>query len=145
MFSVHFYEYFLNSWDTNIFPVPRFVSEYGFQSFPSLTKWNSILAPSDSLLPMMKHRQHSPLGNQPIEILISKNLPIDALPNNTAALIYFSQIGQAMAIKAETEVYRSERGGFLNTMGALYWQLNDVWVAPSWSSIEYRGNFKVIL
>lgn len=30
------------------------------------------------------------------------------------------------------------------TMGALYWQLNDVWIAPSWSSIEYNGNFKVL-
>lgn len=29
-------------------------------------------------------------------------------------------------------------------MGALYWQLNDVWTAPSWSSIEYNGNFKVL-
>lgn len=29
-------------------------------------------------------------------------------------------------------------------MGALYWQLNDVWTAPSWSSIEHNGNFKVL-
>lgn len=29
-------------------------------------------------------------------------------------------------------------------MGALYWQLNDVWTAPSWSSIEYNGNFKIL-
>lgn len=29
-------------------------------------------------------------------------------------------------------------------MGALYWQLNDVWTAPSWSSIEHNGNFKLL-
>jgi beta-mannosidase len=40
-------------------------------------------------------------------------------------------------------VYRSGRADFMNTMGALSWQLNDVWVAPSWSSIEYNGNYKV--
>lgn len=49
-----------------------------------------------------------------------------------------------MAIKAETEVYRTGRQRMANTMGALYWQLNDVWVAPSWSSIEFNGNFKVL-
>lgn len=77
--------------------------------------------------------------------MIGKNLP--AIKENDAmyleTLIYFSQISQAMTIKAETEVYRIEQDGFMNTMGALYWQLNDVWVAPSWSSIEFNGNYKV--
>lgn len=47
---------------------------------------------------------------------------------------------QAQAIKTETEHYRRYRyqlsddgAGF--TMAALYWQLNDIWQAPSWSSI----------
>lgn len=30
-----------------------------------------------------------------------------------------------------------------NNMGALVWQLNDIWQAPSWSSIEYSGRWKV--
>lgn len=29
-------------------------------------------------------------------------------------------------------------------MCALYWQLNDVWAAPSWSSIDYKQEWKVL-
>lgn len=47
---------------------------------------------------------------------------------------------QAQAIKTETEHYRRHRyqladNGAGLTMAALYWQLNDIWQAPSWASI----------
>ena len=29
-------------------------------------------------------------------------------------------------------------------MGTLYWQLNDCWPAPTWSSIDYYGNWKAL-
>lgn len=49
------------------------------------------------------------------------------------------QVVQAQCVKAQTEFYRRSRTELLHgkglTMGALYWQLNDIWQAPSWSSI----------
>jgi beta-mannosidase len=64
-------------------------------------------------------------------------------------LIYLSQIFQAMAMKTETEFYRRNRGidpktGNGNTMGALYWQLNDIWQAPTWASLEFGGKWKLL-
>lgn len=112
---------------------------------PSLNSWRSVQDSADNLNELIDHRQHFPLGSAPVIDLIHKNLPM-LKENDTMyleTLIYFSQISQAMTIKAETEVYRIEQDGLMNTMGALYWQLNDVWVAPSWSSIDYNRNYKV--
>lgn len=49
------------------------------------------------------------------------------------------QVMQAQCVKAQTEFYRRSQSELIqgkgHTMGALYWQLNDIWQAPSWSSI----------
>lgn len=49
------------------------------------------------------------------------------------------QVMQAQCVKAQTEFYRRSRTELIDgeglTMGALYWQLNDIWQAPSWASI----------
>jgi beta-mannosidase len=108
LFSVHFYTYDLNGWDSNIYPQPRFASEYGFQSFPSYNSWLPVLNGSvDKLEALVDHRQHFPLGSAPIKVLAERNLPkLDANRDDyQKALIYFSQISQAMATKTETEVY----------------------------------------
>jgi len=31
-----------------------------------------------------------------------------------------------------------------HTMGALYWQLNDIWQGPTWASVEYDGTWKML-
>lgn len=144
--DIHYYNYMADGWNWNIYPKPRFVSEYGFQSYPALSSWAQTLNGDDYLPDLLKHRQHSPLGELPLLLLIGRHLPLDTVPESQRleAKIYFSQISQAMAIKAETELYRTLRGSPANTMGALYWQLNDVWVAPSWSSIDFLGRYKIL-
>uniref|UniRef100_A0A182LSD3 beta-mannosidase n=1 Tax=Anopheles culicifacies TaxID=139723 RepID=A0A182LSD3_9DIPT len=145
--DVHYYNYFLDGWNAAQYRGGRFVSEYGFQSFPAFTSWPEARSYGHAeLSQLINHRQHNPLGNEPIFEMIRYNLP---LPTDTSQsdywpeLIYLSQLSQAMIVKTETEVYRARRLEH-GTMGALYWQLNDVWIAPSWSSIEYGGTFKLL-
>uniref|UniRef100_A0A182K9X7 beta-mannosidase n=1 Tax=Anopheles christyi TaxID=43041 RepID=A0A182K9X7_9DIPT len=145
--DVHYYNYFLDGWNAAQYRGGRFVSEYGFQSFPAFTSWPEARSYSHAeLSQLINHRQHSPLGNEPILAMIEFNLPLPSDPSADGywpELIYLSQLSQAMIVKTETEVYRARRVEH-GTMGALYWQLNDVWIAPSWSSIEYGGTFKLL-
>ena len=91
------------------------------------------------------------LGNEEIEAFIKQHYELPASSHSPQQffqyMIYLSQIVQATCIKYETEHYRRLQGNLINgtghTMGALYWQLNDIWQAPSWSSIEYGGRWKV--
>ncbi len=90
------------------------------------------------------HRQHHPNGQKEIHDLIESHLPLPKNPNSTESfpsMLYMAQIMQSMGQKTQTEFYRrnvdkfyeAENGTGYN-MGALYWQLNDIWEGCSWSS-----------
>lgn len=117
---------------------------------PHLKTWQSITNNISDLHPdsdFLRHRQHLPAGNSYFKVLISYELKLPATnsSNYVNAFIFYSQIIQAVGIKYQTEYYRQWRS-VLNTdftgltMGALYWQLNDVWIAPTWSGIGNKLN-----
>ncbi|XP_053192231.1 beta-mannosidase [Scomber japonicus] len=151
--DTHFYSYVLDCWDWRTFPRTRFASEYGFQSWPSLsTLWPvSITEDCDYSSNFTSHRQHHADGNQ--QMLQQAALHFH-LPNSTYTwkrftdTLYLTQVMQAQCVKAQTEFYRRSRSEIIEgkgqTMGALYWQLNDIWQAPSWSSIEFGGRWKML-
>jgi len=52
-----------------------------------------------------------------------------------------SQVLQAEGIKLGAEHFRRSRP---ETMGSIFWQLNDCWPVASWSSIDYYGRWKAL-
>ena len=55
-----------------------------------------------------------------------------------------TQIFQSLNMVAEIAWYRRGTGLGENNLGALVWQLNDIWQGASWSAIEYSGRWKVL-
>ncbi|XP_032664482.1 beta-mannosidase [Odontomachus brunneus] len=153
--DVHYYNYLRNGWDVTQYPRTRFCSEYGFQAWPSIYTIATVVESAKDLSidsDFVKHRQHLPFGNELMKLLISQNLIIPQSNDSFrdfASYIYLSQVNQAVSVKVETEGYRQLKSevnsiGEGMTMGALYWQLNDVWQAPSWSSIDIEGRWKML-
>ena len=64
--TVHHYDYVSNGWDPSVFPVPRFTSEYGFQSWPSFNTIAAVSTEKDWNLSsqFVSHRQHHPNGTK---------------------------------------------------------------------------------
>lgn len=153
--DLHFYDYKMNGWNAHEFPLARFMSEFGVQSLPSystLENSYTLFQDFDLQSDLNEHRQHHANGNQQIinEILNNLKMPFfkDKL-KNFKVQIYLSQINQAMHLKTCTELYRRSRNYFDYesgqglSMGTMYWQFNDIWQAPTWSSIEYGGKWKM--
>ena len=58
---------------------------------------------------------------------------------NFSAWCHTTQIFQADFYKSEIQFYRRGSGFPNRQLGSLYWQLEDIWQAPSWAGIEYDG------
>ncbi|CAF0879148.1 unnamed protein product [Adineta ricciae] len=155
--DVHFYGYGIDSWDPRTYPITRFLSETGIQSLPSLDTWKQATSnPVDFNFnsSFLQHREHSNNQLTGIMLHIQSNLPLpvtkDPLKNFTQ-LIYLSQINQAMTLKSISDVCRvhssentiDPKTSQGHTMGLMYWQINDIWQGPTWSTIEYGFRWKM--
>ena len=120
--------------------IPRFMSEFGFQSFPSYEVINYINNDKTvdiSSKKFITHQKHS-RGFQLIREYMERDFPI---PDDPEDYVYLSQVLQAYGITKGIEAHRRSRP---YNMGTLYWQLNDCWPAVSWSSIDFFGNWKAL-
>jgi beta-mannosidase len=119
---------------------PRFMSEFGFQSFPELATISTFAKPDEFDIgsTTMRAHQKNTGGN---ERILTYMLREYREPKDFASFVYLSQVQQAEAIKTGAEHFRRLRP---RTMGALYWQLNDCWPVASWSSIDYTGRWKAL-
>ena len=118
----------------------RYVSEFGFQSFPSLKTVETFTEPRDRNIfsyVMEKHQRNSSANGKIMNYMEQTFL----YPNDFDTTLYASQLLQAEAMRYGVEHFRRNRG---RCMGSIIWQLNDCWPAASWSSIDYFGRWKAL-
>ena len=120
--------------------VPRFMSEFGFQSFPSFetVKYINQKNEIDLKTEAIKSHQKHPKGFELMEKYMKRDYKI---PTSDEDYVYVSQLLQAKGIVMGIEAQRRAKP---YNMGTLYWQLNDCWPAISWSGIDYFGNWKAL-
>uniref|UniRef100_A0A914PVZ6 Beta-mannosidase n=1 Tax=Panagrolaimus davidi TaxID=227884 RepID=A0A914PVZ6_9BILA len=165
--DIHFYNEYINLWKDGSYEIPRCATEFGVQSIPSRDTLLSYIKESDYYYSSKSFldRQHHTGGvttllsmtfshfERPQQCSDQNNLQgCPYIQNNSSFLApfsYLTQLHQALSMQVQSEHYRRWRGiindsGKGNTMCALYWQLNDVWAAPSWASIDYNLEWKAI-
>lgn len=135
--------------------IPRFCSEFGFQSAPSYPELASAVLAVDGDLkrlskigphandlswtcPEMEYLQRSPArGNLGIISQMSAHLRI---PTTFVLQVWASQLLQGLAMQNGISTWRRLQP---YCMGTLYWQLNDIWTGMSWSTINHSGSWKL--
>jgi len=118
----------------------RFMSEYGFQSFPEFRTVKTYASEGDYDIysEVMKSHQRSSIGNETIETYMLRDYK---KPKDFESYLYMSHVLQAEGVKKAMEGHRI---AMPYTMGSLYWQINDCWPVASWSSTDYYVNWKAL-
>jgi len=120
--------------------IARFMSEYGFQSFPEMKTVKQYATPEDYNIfsEVMKSHQRSSIGNGTIEYYMLQDYK---KPKNFESFLYVNHVLQAEGIKFALEGHR-RAAPFC--MGSLFWQINDCWPVASWSSTDYYQRWKAL-
>lgn len=151
------------AFNISTYPQGRFANEFGFHSMPSVDSWRQVL-PEDELYfnssTVQLRNHHYPAGGLFTDNLANSTKGMGEMtiaaqmyypvPNKTDPIANFSswihttQIFQADYYKSQIQFYRAGSGRPERQLGSLYWQLEDIWQAPTWAGIEYDGRWKVL-
>jgi beta-mannosidase len=120
--------------------VPRFMSEFGMQSYPSQAVLEEMLTTDkyDSKDPGLAMHQKHGRGFQLMDDYMKRWYEAPSRDQVDAYGELTRQVqceGMMMGIEAH-------RRNMPYCMGTLFWQLNDVWPSFSWSAIDYKMNTK---
>ena len=141
--------HYWNVWSGDALPAtayldvtPRFMSEYGLQSMPVMQTIDAFTEPSDRSIDSKVMRAHQKFdggnGNQRLLKYVERKF---GKPRDLASFAYLSQVMQADGIQLAAEHLRASRP---ESMGSLYWQLDDTWPGITWSSIDWYGRWKAL-
>ena len=121
----------------------RFMTEYGFQSYPEMATIEDFTMPDDRNLTsaVMKNHQKHGRGVEIIQKAMKENVGAIYNIQDLDGFVYFSQLVQAEGIGRAIAAHRIRRD---RCRGTLYWQLNDCWPVASWSSIDHAGRWKAL-
>ena len=113
----------------------RFLSEFGLESLPSMKSIRTFATEKDYDInsPAFNRHQKCIGGNEKMLFYLTEMF---SFPENFEHLPYLTGIVQSECIKNATVHFRQNKG---RCNGSLFWQFNDVWNCPSWSSVDFEG------
>ena len=116
----------------------RFISEYGFGSFPSVGAVASFAEAGDKNItsPVMDAHIKKQGATAGFLAMMSNYF---RMPGTFEDTLWLSEVKQAYALRTVTENWHAQMP---YTRGTLYWQLNQWWPVSDWSTIEHSGRWK---
>ena len=116
----------------------RFISEYGFGSFPSAGSAATFAEPGDLNVssPVMDAHVKKEGATAGFLAMISNYF---RMPEDFDSVVWLSEVKQAYALQTVTENWHAQMP---YTRGTLYWQLNQWWPVSDWSTVEHHGRWK---
>ena len=138
--DVHYWKYRTGRLPVSVFrtEMGRFMSEWGFNSAPTMPTIESYTEPGDRDMASPVFRGHVKSHFEPelSQYYVGKYYNGR---EDFSSQVFLGQVHQAEAMKFVIEQHRINRPF---CMGTLYWQLNDCWPGNSWSTIDYYGRRK---
>ncbi len=118
----------------------RFCSEFGMESLPSMDAVRQFAEQSDYNITSEIFNSHQKCvnGNRKMLYYLFEKF---YEPKKFEDLIYMTQLIQKECISDATEHWRRNKS---RCNGSVFWQFNDCWQAPSWSSVDYTGKWKAL-